>query len=155
MAEAALDKWIDDNFAVRVAGEFLSLRISPRTLVVEEYVAGINFKHVFDFKTGLWTTYRSLAAKLDIGIELGPVQAGVSVSVDLLESYDTLNLRNGQVMESGSRFGQIEGKVSGKVGPAEAEGTATVKLDPVAGNKVSAEANASFSASEAASQIVP
>lgn len=136
-ADNAIVKWLEDNFALGIAGEFLSLKITPRRLTIEEYIAGMNFKHVLDFKTGQWTTYRSFAAKIDIGIQIGPMKAGVSARADILESYDTLNIRTGQVINSGSRF--VAGSAGGAIGAGDVTigGSAQVTLDPAAENEVS------------------
>jgi hypothetical protein len=137
IADNALVQWLEDNFALGIAGQFLSLKVTPRRLTIEEYIAGMNFKHVFDFKTGDWTTYRSFAAKIDVGIQVGPLRAGVSARADILESYDTINLRSGQVVNSGSRF--AAGTVSGTIGDSNVgvSGSATVTLDPAAESELS------------------
>jgi|GEM_PF-1678684 len=137
MAESAFEKWIEDTFALSISGEFLSMKITPRKLTVEEYIAGMNFKHVLDFKTGNWTTYRSFSAKLDMGIQIGPLKAGVSASADILESYDTINVRTGQVVNSGSSFASAD--VAGSVGDKNLKvgGSMNVTLDPAAESELS------------------
>lgn len=143
-ADNAFVNWLEDNFALKVAGEFLTLKVTPRRLTVEEYIAGMNFKHVFDFKTGEWTTYRSFAAKVDIGIQVGPLKAGVSARADILESYDTLNIRTGQVVSSGSRF--ATGSVGGSIGDSNVSvgGSLKVTLDPAAQNELTAKFSSSL-----------
>ena len=87
---------MEDNFALGIAGEFLSLKLTPRRMTIEEYIAGMNFKHVFDFKTGEWTTYRSFRAKIDVGIEVGPLKARWRRAPTSSRSYDTYNVRTGR-----------------------------------------------------------
>lgn len=144
-ADNALVAWLEDNFALGIAGEFLSLKLTPRRFTVEEYIAGMNFKHVFDFKTGEWTTYRSFAAKIDVGIQVGPLKAGVSARADILESYDTINVRSGQVVNSGSRF--ATGTVSGTIGDPNVgvSGSAMLTLDPAAESELSVKFGKSLS----------
>jgi tetratricopeptide (TPR) repeat protein len=141
--ESALDKWLNDNFALGVAGEFLSLKITPRQFTVEEYIAGMNFKHVYDFKSGEWTMYRSFCAKIDVGIQVGPMKAGISARADILESYDVINTRSGKVVSAGSSFakGGVEGSLG--AGDLSVSGGATVTLDPAAESELSVQFNKS------------
>ena len=54
---------------------------------------------------------RSFAAKIDIGIQIGPLKAVVNARVDILESYDTYNVRNGNLVNCGSSFAKGSGSV--------------------------------------------
>jgi tetratricopeptide (TPR) repeat protein len=140
LADAALLKWLDDHFAVGISGEFLSLKLTPRTLTIDEYILGLNFKHVLDFKTGTWTTYRSFAAKLDIGIQVGPVKVGVSARADFLQTYDTVNLRDGKVTEGGGRFLDVSAGASVRAANITAGQGVLVTLDPAAESEWSVKA---------------
>lgn len=131
-ADDAVKQWLEDNFSLGIAGEFLSLKVSPRQITVEEYIAGINFRQVLDFKTGEWTTYRSLAAKLDIGIQVGPIKAGISARADILESYDTYNLSNGKLTDCGSSFAKGNANVNVGAGPVGINRGIDVTIDPAA-----------------------
>jgi hypothetical protein len=137
-AEAAFQRWIEDTFSLGVSGEFLSLKVSPRKLTIEEYIAGMNFKHVYDFKTGNWTMYRSFAAKVDIGIQVGPLKVGVSARADILESYDTYNLRSGQLVDCGSSFAKAAASVNAGDPNVGVSHGVSVTLDPAAQNELSA-----------------
>jgi hypothetical protein len=138
-ADQAFVKWLEDNFALGISGEFVTAKITPRQLTIEEYIFGMNFKHVFDFKTGDWTTYRSFAAKVDIGIQVGPMKAGVQARADMLESYDTYNIGNGKLVDCGSSF--AKGNVTGSLGAGDVgvSGTVKVTLDPAAESELSAK----------------
>ncbi len=143
LAESALEQWINDTFALGISGQFLSMKVTPRKLVIEEYIAGMNFKHVYDFKTGEWSIYRSFCAKIDVGIQIGPMKAGVSARADILESYDVINTRNGQVVNAGSSFAR--GSVGGSLGADKlsVSGGAVVTLDPAAESELSVKFNKS------------
>lgn len=136
-ADNAYVKWLEDNFALGLSGEFLTAKITPRQLTIEEYICGMNFKHVFDFKTGDWTTTRSFAAKIDVGIQVGPMKAGVSARADILESYDTYNIGNGKLVNCGSTF--AKGSVTGAMGAGDLSVSETMKvtLDPAAQSELS------------------
>lgn len=139
-ADDAFDKWVADNLTIGVAAEFLSMSISPRKFVVEEYIAGMNFKHEFDFMKGEWTTYRSFAAKVDIGFQIGGLKAGVKADYKVLESYDTFNCRNGQVVDSGSSFAKASAETGISVsGMKVTGGKIKVTIDPAADNEFSAK----------------
>lgn len=142
-AANAIEKWIDDTFSIGISGQFLSLKLTPRKIVIEEYIAGMNFKHVYDFKTGEWSIYRSFCAKVDIGIQLGPMTAGVSARADILESYDVINTRNGQVVNAGSSFAKASAGGSLGADTLSVSGDATVTLDPAAESELSVKYNGS------------
>ncbi|MHB9106572.1 MAG: tetratricopeptide repeat protein [Armatimonadota bacterium] len=135
--DSAFVKWLEDNFALGVAGQFLSLKITPRQLTIEEYIAGMNFKHVYDFKNQTWTTYRSFAAKLDVGIQVGFLKAKIEARVDILESYDTLDCRTGKVIGGGSSFAKGTAGTNFSAGIVSAGGGAEITLDPALESQLS------------------
>jgi hypothetical protein len=144
-ADDAVKQWLEDNLALGIAGEFLALKITPRQITVEEYVMGLNFKHVLDFKTGEWTTYRSMAAKIDVGIQVGPIKAGISARADILESYDTYNLNNGQLTDCGAGFAKGSASANLGAGPVGVNRGVDVTLDPAAQRALSVEFTKSMS----------
>ncbi len=136
-ADQAYVKWLEDNFALGIAGQFLSVKITPRQFIIEEYLFGMNFKHTIDFKTGEWTTTRSFAAKLDVGIQVGALKAGVSARADILESYDTYQIGNGKLVNCGSSFAKGSAAVNLSAGPVGTGGGVEVTLDPAAKSELS------------------
>ena len=136
-ASEAFARWLDDNFALGLSGELVTVKVTPRRITFEEYIAGMNFKHVFDFKTGEWTTYRSFAAKIDIGFQVGGLKAGINARADILESYDTYNVGSGRLVNAGSHFATGSASVGVSDPHASAAAGIQVTLDPAAESEFS------------------
>jgi len=131
-AADAIKDWMDDNLAIALSGEIMSMKLTPRRLTIEEYIFGMNFKHIYDLKDVTWTTYRSFAAKLDLGFQVGPIKIGPNVRADILETHDTLDIRTGQVVNSGVKWATATASISGGNENVNVGGSATVTIDPAA-----------------------
>ena len=140
-ASEAIARWLDDNFALGLSGEFVTLKVTPRRITFEEYIAGMNFKHVFDFKTGEWTTYRSFAAKIDIGFQVGGLKVGAYARADILESYDTYNVGSGKLVNAGSSFAKGSAGIGINDPHASTAADVQVTIDPAAESEFSYKFN--------------
>lgn len=153
VADNALPKWLEDKLVLSVACEFLAIKITPRNIEFEAYIPGLSGKVDYNFKDNTVTTSTALAAKLNIGVQIGPLEAKLEGEVKMLGSKTTFDLNNGKVQESSDGF--ASGTIKGTFGKSDSEWKgwsaggdpdsgglkarvgATVQVDPALDNEVS------------------
>jgi hypothetical protein len=125
--ETDWSKWIEDHLEFEVSGQFLSFKISARTIEFEAWCYGPAGRVKFDVVDGTMETWSGITAKFDVGIKVGGVEIGkVEARMDLVGGYSKWDFENGKFSEGWQPLGKEEAKIG--LGPASLSGE--VEIDP-------------------------
>jgi hypothetical protein len=108
--DAGWSKWIEDHLVVDVAGEFLALKVTARTIEFEAWAYGPTGRVKWDVIDGKLTTYSGITAKVDFGINICGVGGKVKGKADIIGQTATFDLDHG-----GYKEGYPETSAEGKL----------------------------------------
>jgi len=153
IADDSLPKWLEDKLVFSVACEFLAIKITPRNIEFEAYLPGVSGKVDYNFKENTVTTSTALTARMNIGVQIGPLEAKLDGEIKLLGSKTTFDLNSSKVREDSDGF--ANGSIKGTFGKADSEwkgwtaggdpdngglkarAGATIQIDPALDNELS------------------
>lgn len=116
--EFGFTDWINDHFVLQVSGEFLSLKVTAKSIEFEAYVPGVSAGAKYDFSEEKFETYTGFGGKLDVGVNICGVGAKLEAGGEVYRRTATWDLKNGTYTETDS--GKIE--ATGSFGPLSAGG---------------------------------
>jgi hypothetical protein len=94
-ASNSMPKWLEANLVLTVAIEFLTIKVTPRNIEFDAWIFGLDGKVTYNFQNNTITTSTGFKAKLELGMQIGPIDAMLKGEAKLLESTTTFNLNNG------------------------------------------------------------
>ena len=118
-ADNLLPKWLEDKLVFSVACEFLAIKITARNIEFEAYIPGLSGKVDYNFHNNVVTTSTALSARINIGVQIGPLEAKIEGEAKMLGSKTSFNLNNGKVTEDSDGF--ASGTLKGTLGKADKE----------------------------------
>lgn len=155
-ASNSLPQWLEDKLVFSVACEFLAFKITPRNIEFEAYVPGLSGKVDYNFRDNTVTTSTALAARMNIGVQIGLIEAKLEGEIKMLGSKTTFDLNSGKVREGSDGFAR--GTIKGNIDKADSEwkgwsaggdpdsgglkarAGASIQIDPALDNEVSGNA---------------
>jgi len=118
-ATNALPKWLADKLVISIACESISLKITPRNIEFEAYIPGMSGKVDYNFRDNTVTTSTAVTAKINFGVQVGPLEAKLEGEVKMLGSKSTFDLTNGKVREESDGF--ASGSLKGVFGQGDTD----------------------------------
>lgn len=111
-------KWIEDHFVVEVSGEFLSLKVTAKTIEFEAWAFGPGAGIKVDLVDEILETYTGVGAKLQVGVNIGGMDASIEAKGDFVRRTAKWDFGKGTYEETDS----AKGEVKGAFGPLSASG---------------------------------
>lgn len=115
-------KWIEDHATFEVSGEFLSLKITAKTIEFEAWLFGPGAGLKYDMVDNKLETSLSLGAKLKVGVKIGGYGVDLEAKADVARKVAQWDFDNGTYEES---YGG-KGEVKAAFGPIAAGGEVEV-----------------------------
>ena len=119
--------WIGDHLVLEVSGQFLSFKLTARTIEFEAWVNGAMGRVKFDVVNGTMETYSGASAKFDVGVNVCGLAAKAEEKVEYVAGYSKWDFEQGTFSDSFQPTGKSTTKVG--LGPAEVKGEVTVDAE--------------------------
>ena len=116
--EFSFTQWVDDHFVLEVSGEFLSLKVTSKSIEFEAYVPGVGAGAKYDFSEQKFETYTSAGAKLEVGVNICGLGAKAEGGAEVWRRTATWDLANGKYYETDT----AKAEAKGSFGPLSAGG---------------------------------
>ena len=122
--DAGIDwsKWIEDHASFEASGEFLSLKITAKTIEFEAWLFGPGAGLKYDMVDNKLETSLSLGAKLKVGVKIGGYGVDIEAKADVIRKVAQWDFDNGTYEES---YGG-KGEAKAAFGPIAAGGEVEV-----------------------------
>ena len=101
-------KWIEDHATFEVSGEFLSLKITAKTIEFEAWLFGPGAGLKYDMVDNKLETSTSLGAKLKLGVKIGGYGVDIEAKADVIRKVAQWDFDNGTYEESWGGKGEAK-----------------------------------------------
>jgi hypothetical protein len=124
--------WVAEHLVLEVSGEFLSFKLTARTIEFEAWLFGPTGRVKLDVVDGTMETFSGVSAKFHVGIDVCGLKGKVEAKTDLGGRYSKWDFENNKFSEGWQPPGSGEAKI--ELGPASVTGE--VAIDPELNAKV-------------------